>query len=194
MTCATLGLSLAACSPGSTEDSDDPTNVPCGSTRSGDVAVNTQAEVDALAGVTEIKWNLEIGTSERPAEGQEVTSLAALRCLRVVGGELSIYDNDLLPSLQGLENLQTVEGSVYIFNQEVMTSLDGLDGLTTVGEELFVYYNPSLVDISGLNQVESVGLSAHVYGNDSLGQCQVDDWSAHTGISVSGSDNLGSCP
>jgi hypothetical protein len=148
----------------------------------GDVLAQSQAEVDALAGVREIVGSLRIlGLAQTP-RGRVITdtsSIAALACLEVVTGALMITDHRHLRELTGLTRLTRVD-TLSIRDNQVLSSLDGLDaltfthsvdvtdndhlvsmaalaGLTVVRDSVTVASNNLLTDLAGLHNLESVG-------------------------------------
>jgi len=94
----------------------------------GDVSLTTQAQVEALRGIVEIKGNLKL-------QGDvSLRSLHALCCLQKVDGSLV---------LQSMYNLGNV---------------DGLASLTEIGGDLSVTHsNCGNLNLKGLGSVKSVG-------------------------------------
>lgn len=106
----------------------------------GDHDVENAADIEAIAGYTEVTGELRIiGTS--------LTGLAGLECLNAVGERLWIDDNDSLTSnLDGLDNLSTIGLYLEITNNDTLANLDGLSGLTSIGESIMVIQNSILPD------------------------------------------------
>lgn len=81
---------------------------PCdeGSQRVGDVELRSLADVEALAGVSEVVGTLHISDA--------ASDLRPLYCLRAVTEDLRIYDTIGLRNLAGLEGLTVVRGGIDI--------------------------------------------------------------------------------
>ena len=104
----------------------------------GDVEILTPADLEALAGYSEISGSLMI------RECESCTDLSDLVCLERIDGLLRIE------ATQGLSNL------------------DGLDGLVFVGSRLNIGYNESLTDIDALSNLASIGSSLFIGANPVL--------------------------
>ena len=191
--------------------------VPGNSISEGDYYIREQAELNALAGYSEVSGDLVIYDST-------LTSLS-LPEITTVGGALSVLSNDSLTSLS-LPNLRSVGDYVTVETNDALTSFD-LSALTEVGEEwfdnvsvkhnaaltsfdlsaltrltgsLFVRFNAGLAsfDLAALTEVGGfLGLS----DNDALAQCLVDALVAQVeagdgmgdGVDTTGGPNNPSC-
>jgi hypothetical protein len=127
-------------------DTDTEPPVDCGSVvHDGDVSIAVPADIDALAGVTQI-------TGELRVENAALTSLDGLESLRCVEGDVVVQFDSSLASLAGLENLWHVGGGLTIaYDMNALTDLDGLAGLTEVGDDVHLEGIPGLTDISALD-------------------------------------------
>lgn len=119
----------------------------------GETNVTSQAEIDALAGVTCIVDGLRVS-------GLDVTNLRALSALRIVG-DLTITNTSLtdLSGLEGvefMESVYTIAAQLVINNNPLLKDLQGLEGLRHVPGGVFIYENESLESLDGLNNLESV--------------------------------------
>ena len=129
----------------------------------GDIALSTQAEVDAFDCI-EVGGNLTIsdGTFD-----DDITDLSPLSMLEAVGG-LGISNNDLLTSLAGLESLTSVGGVLLFSGNDLLPSFAGLDGLVSIGEDFRVFTNASLTSFAGLESLASIGDDVAVNENAAL--------------------------
>lgn len=131
----------------------------------GDIALTTQAEVDAFE-CTEVGGNLSISNG---FVNDDITDLLPLSMLESVGGDLCIQYNDLLPSLTGLESLTSVGGLLWISGNDLLTSFAGLEGLVSIGNDLRVFSHPALTSFAGLESLASIGDDFAVNENAALG-------------------------
>ena len=121
----------------------------------GHIQVTSQAELDALAGVVEIRGNLSvIDGSDQPRQ-YNITDLSPLSQLTSVGGELGIISNDSLRSLAGLPRVCTVGWKIRLMNNEALISLEGLAGFTGF-DHLQIANNHALQSLAGLPELESL--------------------------------------
>ncbi len=141
---------------------------------SGNVELNTQAEVDAFVAqypnCTEIESSLGIAVSaDFPSD---ITDISGLSNLTSVGWDLWIgvwyADNASLTSLNGLNNITSVGGDLWISFQDGLTSLSALDGITSVGGNLDIRHNDVLTSLSGLDNITSLGGNLSIINNNAL--------------------------
>lgn len=129
---------------------------------SGDLQVNTQAEIDAITeSYTEISNDLIIGTS---AATNDITDLSKFASLTKVGGRMFIQRCPNLTSLSGLQNITSVGleeginlGELVIREMDALTSLAGLEGLTEVADDVAILDNDVLANLDGLANLASIG-------------------------------------
>lgn len=114
----------------------------------GSLTITTPADVQEIAGYTEITGRLAIANSE-------VECLNFLSCLTSVGHDLNIFDNDALVDVSGLDNVTAIGAAV--------------DGTLVPGGTLTISENDALVDFDSLNQVAVTPMSLSISENDSLG-------------------------
>jgi hypothetical protein len=123
----------------------------------------SQADIDnfqmAFPNCTALQGNVNIS-------GSDITNLDGLGYLTSIGGDLKIYDNNVLTSLTGLENLSFIEGSVqigiYSYENSALASLTGLDNLTSIGGDLEIADNDALTSLTGLEGLTSIGGSLRI--------------------------------
>ncbi len=113
----------------------------------GTLTVETQADIDEIAGYTSITGRLAVAESD-------VECLTFLSCMESVGHDLSIFDNNLLTDVRGLDNITEI-GAV-------------TDGPLMPGGTLTVSENDALVDFDSLNLIEQTPLSLSISANTSL--------------------------
>ena len=129
-------------------------------TVTGDVRVETAADLEALRCVDEITGALRI-------EHTAVTHLNDLASLARIGGGILIKANVDLVSLNGLRSLTTVQ-DLGIGENLSLTSLHGLEGVTTVEGSLFVGACPLLESLDGLAGLTRVDAGMGLTSNDAL--------------------------
>ncbi|MGH1344498.1 MAG: hypothetical protein ACRBN8_23260 [Nannocystales bacterium] len=157
-----------------------PLDQPC----PGDVSVQTDAEVEAIAACSRIEGSLQIRFA--------VTDLSPLTCLREVGNELNLESVDI-PSLAALSNLQHVEGGFEaIFTRMTSLSLPSLEYVGYFG----LYQNNEMLslDVPSLTTI-SEGLDVH--DNVLLSTCEVAslaDEAVLPGAQVFYDGNADDCP
>lgn len=137
----------------------------------GNVEVNTQAEVDALAGVTRITGNLRLNGS------YDIQTLAPLASLETVDGNLASLTGLVLDfDGDGPVKNRTIGGDLNIigFNESGPANLDGL-GVPNVGGNVRVTGNPQLTDLTttGLPFAFVGDGSLFIGQNPLLPECQV---------------------
>lgn len=138
----------------------------------GDVTLTTQAQVQALAGCTDLPGALTIRG--------EVGDLTPLTSLRHVAGALIIDGQDhFYPpvpiSLTGLESLESV-GALVVQNSPV-TSLEPLSGLTDIPGSLTLASLPDLPSLEGLHNITHVGDTLEILAGNHL-----DDFTGLRGL------------
>lgn len=115
-----------------------------GQTYSGDVILDTQAEVDSFGalGYTKIHGELHIMNTS-------ITSLSAFSGLTEINGTLIIRNNDNLHNLTGFHNVNKIT-KIEISSNDSITSLEGLNALDTVLNHFFIWNNSNLINLNGL--------------------------------------------
>lgn len=131
----------------------------CANTTVLGVYAATDADLEALRGVSVIDGDLRLG--------MEVTNLEPLGCLTRVNGSIR-FDETGVTDLHGLENLAEV-GADIVFDAGSLESVAGLEGLQKIGGKLafgvehyagvgFQYRSPSaLANLCGLRNLKSLG-------------------------------------
>jgi hypothetical protein len=97
-----------------------------------------------------------------------VDSLAPLASLVHVQGDLLIAGNPDLTTLSGLDQLTRVDGDLDIRSNPALSSLDGLAALEQVGGSLDVAFLASLEELTGLESLERVGDDLSIMANAAL--------------------------
>lgn len=113
----------------------------------GSPTITTPADVEEIAGYTEITGRLAIA-------GSELECLNFLSCLTSVGHDLNIFDNDALVDVSGLDNVEAI-GAI-------------TDGPLMPGGTLTISQNDALVDFNTLNLIQETPISLSVSENTSL--------------------------
>ena len=130
----------------------------------GDIALSTQAEVDAFD-CTEVGGTLSISDG---FINDDITDLSSLAGLESVGGDLEIQYNDLLTSLAGLESLTSVGGVLWFSGNDLLPSFAGLEGLVSIGDDFRVFTNAALTSFAGLESLSAIGDDLAVNDNAEL--------------------------
>jgi len=169
---ADLFVTITASMDGVSRRKDIPLNV-ASCVNGGDVVVNSQEELDAIAGVCHIERSLQLG---HEGVGTRIHDLSPLSSLKYAGSGIAITNTDIT-DLAGLQNLVISEDASLVFSDNPnLTSLDSLasiSGESSITSLAFVSAtnNPSLTSLSGLNNIIPVGASAFVLSiedNDAL--------------------------
>ena len=113
----------------------------------GSPTITTPADVEEIAGYSEITGRLAIANSE-------LECLNFLSCLTSVGHDLNIFDNDRLTDVSGLDNVAVI-GAI-------------TDGPLMPGGTLTISENDALVDFDSLNLIEQTPISFSISENDAL--------------------------
>ncbi len=169
--------------------------------------IETQADIDALAGYTGI-GNADESYGEFVIANTTLTNLEGLQCLTWIGGGLEVYDNPVLESRAGLCSVTSVGNQLILDNNDALESLHGLNNVAEVCatddiEEggVVIESNDSLLEISALYGLLDLGCD-HLRVNDNtlLPTCEAEnlrdhllsegwDGTAHIG----GNDDEGTC-
>ncbi len=131
----------------------------CDAVCEGDFVVETQADLNALAGCVEVDGNLEITSAER------TLTLESLRGLERVSGRMRIAGT-ALRDLSDLKQLREVGGPLDIYNNSFLESVTGLYGLQRAGA-LSLEDNPPISVIRGFDSLVEVG-ALRIQGNRDL--------------------------
>ncbi|HKO49299.1 MAG TPA: hypothetical protein VJV79_16310 [Polyangiaceae bacterium] len=151
-----------------------------GSSRSGDIYLKNQSDVDLLGGVTQVDGSLHIT--------DDVADLGPLGCLREVTGSLKVYEAKVLKDLAGLEGLTTIGKALVL-------------GTFCDKPQAMCVGNPALESVSGLGNVTHLqnltvgacndGEGAKPCGpNSALVRVELNGLPSVESISVTGSPNL----
>ncbi|MEM6291500.1 MAG: hypothetical protein AAGA54_09555 [Myxococcota bacterium] len=120
------------------------------------VGISSLEDLEALAGVTEIGGHLQIASAD-------LVCLDALACLRRVGGEVRILENEQLLSTAGLAAVEEVaddvedSSGILVSNNAALETLAGFDRLDAKYEHLVVWDNPALKRITAFSSVNEMG-------------------------------------
>ena len=128
----------------------------------GDVVLQTQAEVDAFCGCEVIEGSLFIVNGDDTNNLAFINSLASLRTLKRVNGNINI-SNITTTSISDLSNLNYIGSTLIIANNPNLTNVNGLENLRFIGELLISSNNPNLSNmsaLSGLKQLNSLVLAS----------------------------------
>ncbi len=138
-----------------------------GTTITGHQVLHTQADVDALEGVSTITGGLYIDPTSTSLD------LSPLYLLTEVTSDFGIENNSIQTTLSGFECLTRIGHYFYIAENNNLSSISGFPSLATVGIDFSIYNNDNLSSISGFPSLATVGGSSDYEGfrindNDSL--------------------------
>jgi hypothetical protein len=162
---------------------------PCSrGTLTGNFSARSQSDLQDLSGYTEVTGELYVGTSAS-ASATDVSSLAAMSCLRTVGGHFTILENPLLTNLHGLEALEQVTRLTISTN----SGLETLEGPTAlaVSTILNIRANRSLTSL-GTGITGAVDL--YISDNSSLPLCEANAFATRLGVACQYCTGNAACP
>ena len=140
-----------------------PTGNGGGSEIEDDVTIRTQADLDALEGVTKIGGSLVVSTDAASLD------FSPLDELQTVTRNFNISDNGALLTISGFDRLETVGGAFVISQNPALTSVPEFGQLNGTGLRLDISDNASLTSISGFGQLEVVGFNRDFNALDEAG-------------------------
>lgn len=133
-------------------------------TFTGNLTLNTQAEVDAASIYTSVSGSVSIS-------GADIHDLSPLAGLASIGSGLNISNNPALIFVaDAFPALTSVGGGIYFYNDDNLTSFSGFDLLEQTGDNIDIWYNDSLVTVSGFGSLHTLGWSLEIGGNPLLTQ------------------------
>ena len=161
-------------------------------THTGDIRVNSQAQVNALrtslAGDTRIDGGVTIGVGV----ATDITDLSPFENITVITGSLNIESNPDLTNLRGLTQLQSIGNNFSVIINNTLTSLGDFPALTTIGGEFVADGNVNLTSLGDFPVLTTIGSIFDIQQNGAL--TSLGDFSALESISgyfeVGSNDNL----
>jgi hypothetical protein len=138
-------------------------------TCSGDIRIQTEADITALDGCTKLLGHLLI-------ESATLTNIDGLEDIEEVVMGIAIRNNPVLTNLNGLQGLQRIAYDFFIQNNDALTSLDGLGPLLggILGDWVEISNNDNLINLTALYGVELIGSKLAVYSNAMLAPADAD--------------------
>ncbi|MEM6291503.1 MAG: hypothetical protein AAGA54_09570 [Myxococcota bacterium] len=124
------------------------------------VGVASLEDLEAIAGVTDIAGDLQVASPD-------LVCLDVLACLRRVGGEVRILENEALRSTAGLAAVDEVgyagmngssDRGVVVANNPVLQTLEGFDALVAINDGLVIWDNPALEQVTGFGSLKGLQL------------------------------------
>jgi len=131
----------------------------------GDIIINTQAEIDAFCGCEVIKGNLLIG--DRLGEVRDIFSLANFSGLKRIEGIFSVGQTQI-EDFTGLEELTFIGGGFAALFNPNLTSFKGLEKVQRIPENIAIFNNVALKDVSNFESLTEVGVQIIIEDNDNL--------------------------
>ena len=158
-----------------------------GTTVTGNQILSTQADVDALEGVSTITGSLLIDPFNTSLD------LSPLYLLTDVTDNLQLDDNSIQTTLSGFECLTMVGGFFSIASNDNLSSIGDFPLLASVGS-FQIYSNDNLNSIGNFPLLAITGLSFSIFNNNNLSSIGNFPLLASTGSSfgISGNNNLSS--
>jgi hypothetical protein len=111
--------------------------------------VTTQAQANALSGVTKITGGLGIFGN--------VTDWSPFNCLKEITDNFTIRNTLTLTTISGFGNLETIGGYFFIRFNANLKSISGFGRMTSIGNNFSIYQNNALETISGFGNLTSIG-------------------------------------
>lgn len=106
-------------------------------------------DIAMLEGVVEVTGSIRLS-------GLAITDLNALACVRSVGGDVTIFDNDSLTNVDGLWSLEDV-GTDFVFsNNDALVDFNGLPNIQKLINNLIIRDNAALERISGFHSLVGI--------------------------------------
>ena len=147
--------------------------------------ITTQAELNALQGVTRIEGDLEFSTLDASLDFSpldslveltgnlnfvtpSITTISGFGCLSTVGLNLDIFSNDALTSILGFNSLTSIGGFLSINSNDALTSIPEFNSLTSIGDFLGITSNNALTSIPEFNSLTSIGGDLNINTSDAL--------------------------
>lgn len=135
----------------------------------GDVILESQAEVDAFPGCEIIEGSLIIqGPGGATTISSDIHDLSPLLSLTEVHGRVISVKNDSLYDLNGLNALTSVGGGLAIVGCTNLTSIQALSGISGEIGNISILGNTSLVNLDGLEGINKVKRNLSVENNAAL--------------------------
>tara|TARA_B100000809_G_scaffold213624_1_gene218084 strand:+ start:50136 stop:52052 length:1917 start_codon:yes stop_codon:yes gene_type:complete len=152
-------------------------------TFTGDLTVETQADVDALPAIkyTHITGRLNILSGD-------ISDLSKFSELREIGRRLLIQDSPSITDLTGLSALENIgnldtSSEVLIRRMDGLTTLNGLQSLTSVVRRFAVRENDALTTLEGLNNLVTItGTKTLTIGGTGDGNASLTNFCALSGV------------
>lgn len=102
-----------------------------------------------LEGVVEVTGSIIISETD-------LTDLNFMACVRVVGGEITIFNNDALTNVDGLWSIEEI-GTDFIFSgNDAITDFNGLPNVAKLINNLQFRENASMTAITGLHSLVGI--------------------------------------
>ena len=127
----------------------------------GSQTITSQAQLDALEGITRIDGGISI---DPPVTSLDFSPLDSL--VELTGG-IALFPSDLI-SIDGFNCLTDVGFSFLFFFNSNLESISGFNSLTSIARDLTIFDNPSLTSISGFSALTSIGEDLSISANEVL--------------------------
>ncbi|MEX1364106.1 MAG: hypothetical protein AB1Z98_13345 [Nannocystaceae bacterium] len=126
----------------------------------GSVIIDDTPESDdpsMLEGISVVTGSIQLNTTD-------LTNLDFMGCVTEVGGEINIFDNDMLTNVDGLHNVTSI-GTQFVFsNNDGLVDFNSLPNIQQMATTLAFRGNGALEHISGFHSL--VGITANVTDPD----------------------------
>ncbi|HLU84925.1 MAG TPA: T9SS type A sorting domain-containing protein [Vicingaceae bacterium] len=158
------------------------------------IVLSSQADVDNFTtnypSCTELQNSLTIS-------GADITDLTPLSSIIIVGQDLEIVNNLVLPNLNGLniDFPNSIYNGLYIDNNNVLNDISALSSIVNgfdSFDDVFIGNNPMLSNLNGLQTITYL-YDLSIINNDSLNNLLgLDNFIASENIKINNNDNLSS--
>jgi hypothetical protein len=124
---------------------------------------------DELEGVVEVTGSIIISETD-------LTDLNFMACVRVVGGEITIFNNDALTNVDGLWSMEEI-GTDFIFSgNDAITDFNGLPNVAKLINNLQIRENNAMTAVTGFHSLVGIdGSGLDPMGNQIGGNITIQE-------------------
>lgn len=132
----------------------------------GDITITSQADIDALAGCTEITGDLTIDGVNITDGAETITDLSPLNDLTNITGNILIASLPEVTALPTFESLTQINGSYVIFALPLLTSLPNVPNQAVINGNLQFTSLPLITELpAGLSQITTINAGSDFEDN-----------------------------
>ncbi len=145
----------------------------------GRLLISSNRDLTSLTGIDNLSeiGNVETNAGMLITENPNLTSIAALSRVGVIGGQVLIRSNGELTTLNGLERITRIgdrgDYDLEISGNARLASLAGLSSLVSVRRDVVIQGNSALTSLTGLEKLTSIGGRLTIFSNAQLSTCAI---------------------